>query len=75
MNLHEIAQSVSYRDFHDMVEHNYSMNDLLMHLLEYLRDEDKKVLVDMLVEYIYNDSSYDIKDLMFKATGVYECDS
>lgn len=74
MSLHETAESIGYRNFHDMVSSNYTKDELIDHIREYLKDEEKKILVEILVEYLYNDEYYDIRDLFFSATGAYPCD-
>lgn len=71
MTLHETAESIGYRDFHDMVSSNYTKDGLIEHIREYLEKEDKKFLVEMLVEYLYDDKEYDIRDLFFSATGAW----
>lgn len=71
MSLHETAESIGYRSFHDMVDSNYTKDGLIEHIREYLEKEDKKMLVDLLVEYLYNDEEYDIRDLFFSATGAW----
>jgi len=72
--LHETAESIGYRDFHDMVDSNYTKDGLIEHIREYLEKEHKNMLVDLLVEYLYNDKEYDIRDLFFSATGAWPCD-
>ena len=72
--LHEVAQGIGYTDFHDMVDSNYTKVEVIEHLVEYLKKESAVVLIDMLVDYLYNDKEYDIRDLFFSATGAWPCD-
>ena len=73
-DLHEVAESIGYRSFHDMVDSNYTRDELIEHIVEYLKKDEKKWLVEVLVEYLYNDEEYDIRDLFFSATGAWPCD-
>ena len=43
MSLHETAESIGYRNFHDMVSSNYTKDELIDHIREYLKDEEKKI--------------------------------
>lgn len=69
-DLHEVAENYGYRSFHDMVDSNYSRADLIEHIVEYMQKDEKKWLVEVLVEYIWDDKEYDVGDLLFAVTGV-----
>ena len=70
-DLHEVAESIGYRSFHDMVDSNYTRDELIEHIVEYLQKDNKKWLVEVLVEYIGDDKEYDVSDLFFSATGAW----
>lgn len=69
--IHDVAKSIGYRDFNDMVDSNYTKDEVIAHIVEYLKKESAVELIDMLVEYLYNDKEYDIRDLFFTATGAW----
>ena len=73
-DLHEVAENIGYRSFHDMVDSNYTRDELIEHIVEYMQKDSKKWLVDVLVEYIWDDKEYDVSDFFFAATGVKLCD-
>ncbi len=70
-DIHEVARSIGYRDFNDMVDSTYTKDEVIAHIVEYLKKESAVSLIEMLSEYVYDDATYDIRDLFFTATGAW----
>ena len=71
-DMHESAEKCGYNSMHDMIDSLYSKADVLEWLVEYLSKEDKRQLVDDLVEYLFVDEHWSDRDIVAHALDVNE---
>ena len=68
--MHETAERCGYSSMHDMIDRLYDKATVLEWLVEYLSKEDKRQLVDDLVEYLFVDEDFCYQDIVAHALDV-----
>jgi hypothetical protein len=71
-DMHEDAEKCGYNSMHDMIDSLYDKKTILEWLVTYLTKENKRRLVDELVEYLFVDEHWSDQDIVALALEVNE---